>query len=113
MTNEPHPRSLISAFVVHSLYLLSLKFQDSSQSRSVAEQVSLSLTRSQARGMAQMLYIESSKTNKMTCVPSEDSDQPVHLPCMISFAVCMKKFESVTTHKAQSETLIRVGRCRG
>ena len=32
------------------------------------------------------------KTNKMNCAPSEDSDQPGHLPSLIRvFAVCMKK----------------------
>ena len=32
------------------------------------------------------------KTNKMACVPSEDSDQPGHPPSVIRvFAVCMKK----------------------
>ena len=32
------------------------------------------------------------KTNKMACAPSEDSDQPGHLPSLIRvFAVCMKK----------------------
>ena len=32
------------------------------------------------------------KTNKMACAPSEDSDQPGHLPTLIRFfAVCMKK----------------------
>ena len=32
------------------------------------------------------------KTNKMTCAPSEDSDQPVHLPSLMRiFAVRMKK----------------------
>ena len=32
------------------------------------------------------------KTNKMACAPSEDSDQPGHLPSLIrDFAVCMKK----------------------
>ena len=32
-------------------------------------------------------------TNKMTCAPSEDSDQPGHLPSLIRvFAVCMKKY---------------------
>ena len=32
------------------------------------------------------------KTNKMTCVPSEDSDQPGHPHSLIGvFAVCMKK----------------------
>ena len=32
------------------------------------------------------------KTNKMACAPSEDSDQPEHLPSLIRvFAVCMKK----------------------
>ena len=32
------------------------------------------------------------KTNKMACAPSEDSDQPGHLPSLIRvFAVCLKK----------------------
>ena len=32
------------------------------------------------------------KTNKMICAPSEDSDQPGHLPSLIRvFTVCMKK----------------------
>ena len=32
------------------------------------------------------------KTNKITCAPSEDSDQPGHLPSLIRvFAVHMKK----------------------
>ena len=32
------------------------------------------------------------KPNKMTCAPSEDSDQPGHPPSLIrGFAVCMKK----------------------
>ena len=32
------------------------------------------------------------KINKMTCAPSEDSDQPVHLPSLIVvFSVHMKK----------------------
>ena len=33
------------------------------------------------------------KTNKMTCVPSEDSDQPGHPPNLIrAFAVGMKNY---------------------
>ena len=32
------------------------------------------------------------KTNKLTCAPSEDSDEPGHPPSLIRvFAVCMKK----------------------
>ena len=32
------------------------------------------------------------ETNKMTCAPSEDSDQPGHLPSLIRvFAVCIKR----------------------
>ena len=32
------------------------------------------------------------KTNKITCAPSEDSDQPGHLPSLIRvFTVCLKK----------------------
>ena len=39
------------------------------------------------------------KTNKMTCAPSEDSDQPGHPASLIRvFAVRMKKFGSLTTH---------------
>ena len=36
--------------------------------------------------------LEHDKINKMTCVPSEDSDQPGHPPSLIRvFAVSMKK----------------------
>ena len=38
------------------------------------------------------LFEQHDKTNKMTCVPSEDSDQPGHLHSLIRvFVVCMKK----------------------
>ena len=37
-------------------------------------------------------WTEHDKTNKMTCAPSEDSDQPGHPPSLIRvFTVCMKK----------------------
>ena len=39
------------------------------------------------------------KTNKMTCAPSEDSDEPV----WSVFAVRMKKHWALATHKAHSE----------
>ena len=36
--------------------------------------------------------LQHDKTNKMTCVPNEDSGQPGHLPSLIwVFVVCMKK----------------------
>ena len=38
------------------------------------------------------IKLQRDKTNKMTCVPSEDSDQPGHPPCLIRvIAVHMKK----------------------
>ena len=39
-----------------------------------------------------VIELEPDKTNKMTCVPSKDSDQPGHMFSLFSdFAVCMKK----------------------
>ena len=44
------------------------------------------------------------KTNKITCGPSEDSDQSGHSPSLIKFfAVRMKKFGALATHKTRSE----------
>ena len=44
------------------------------------------------------------KTNKMTCAPSKDSDQPWHLPSLIRvFAVCMKKQWALTTYLAHGK----------
>ena len=62
------------------------------------------------------IYIASKKernTNKMTCAPSEDSDQLGHPPSLIRvFAVRMKKSWVLTYQlSAQSKTLIRLGRC--
>ena len=38
------------------------------------------------------MFITNHKTNKMTCAPSEDSDQPGNPPSLIRvFTVCMKK----------------------
>ena len=42
------------------------------------------------------------KTNKMTCGPSEDLDQPGHPPSLISLC-CPKKFGFLATHKAHSK----------
>ena len=48
------------------------------------------------------------KTNKMTCAPSEDSDQPVHPPSLIRvFAVRMKK---ACVHWAHTEDSDQTGR---
>ena len=42
------------------------------------------------------------KTNKMACAPSEDSDQPGHLPSLIRvFAVIMKKAWAISYQCAQ------------
>ena len=50
------------------------------------------------------------KTNKMTCAPSNDSDQPVHAPSLIRvFAVRMKKHWTLYLLNAQWR-LIRLSR---
>ena len=47
---------------------------------------------------------------KMTCAPSEDSDQPGHPPSLIRvFAVGMKKHWPLATYWAHRKTLIRLG----
>ena len=53
------------------------------------------------------------KTNKMTCAPSADSDQPGHPPSLIRvFTVRMKKAQVLSYPlSATSKTLIRLGRC--
>ena len=55
---------------------------------SVAEQASLSLTwlhvQSQVFSRHGSFEPLQDKTNKMTCAPSEDSDQPRHLPSLLS-----------------------------
>ena len=53
------------------------------------------------------------KTNKMTVCPSEDSDQPGHLPSLIRvFTVCMKKAWVLSYLLAQGKTLIRLSECQ-
>ena len=48
--------------------------------------------------------LQHDKTNKMTCAPSEDLDQPGHPPSLIRvFAVCMKKPLVLNTHCVHSE----------
>ena len=50
------------------------------------------------------------KTNKMTCAPSEDSDQPGHPPSLIRvFAVCMKKALVLIYPLSAQRGLIRLG----
>ena len=43
------------------------------------------------------------KTNKMSCVPSEDSDQPRHPPSLMSSLSAWRKLGSLATHWAHSE----------
>ena len=51
------------------------------------------------------------KTNKMTGVPSEDSDQPGHPPSLIRvFAVHMKKLGSIAAH---TQVILLVLSCGG
>ena len=49
------------------------------------------------------------KTNKMACVPSEDSDQPGHLPPLRVFAVRMKKAWVLSYPLSTQQRLIRLG----
>ena len=54
------------------------------------------------------------KTNKMACAPSEDSDQPGHLPSLIRvFPVCMKKVQILSYPLSTQQRLIRLGGCPG
>ena len=55
------------------------------------------------------------KTNKMTCVPSEDSDQPGHLPSLIRiFAVHIEEtLCPKLPNERTAKTLIRLGGCPG
>ena len=51
------------------------------------------------------------KTNKMTCAPSEDSDQPGHRPSLIGvFAVRMKKAWVLSYQMSASEDSDQTGR---
>ena len=46
----------------------------------------------EVRVTVKLFELPRDKTNKVACVPSEDSDQPGHLPSLIRiFAVRMKK----------------------
>ena len=122
-----HPRSLISAFVVRYLDcivpLVSISNISSLCLASAAAQAGLSLPWSQTLKtdfvMTRLKYkelnrllgscihflllineLEYDKTNKMTCVPSKDSDQPEQLRAQGSFMRTAK-------------TLIRLGRYPG
>ena len=54
------------------------------------------------------------KTNKMACAPSEDSDQPGHLPSLIrAFAFCMKKAWVLSYSLSAQRRLWSLGRCLG
>ena len=52
------------------------------------------------------------KTNRMTCTPSEDSDQPGHLPNLISLCFWLKKVW-ILSYPFTAKTLIRLGGCPG
>ena len=52
------------------------------------------------------------KTDKMTCAPSEDSDQPGHLPSLMRvFAVCMKEPWVLSYPLRAQRRLVRSGGC--
>ena len=54
------------------------------------------------------------KTNRMTCAPSKDSDQPGHPPSLIRvFTVCMKKAWDLSYPLSAQQRLIRPGGCPG
>ena len=54
------------------------------------------------------------KTNKMACAPSEDSEQPGHLPSLIRvFAVHTKKTWVLSYPLSAQPRLIRLGWCPG
>ena len=54
------------------------------------------------------------KTNKVACVPSEDSAQPWHPPSLIEvFTVHMKKAQVLSYPLSAQRRLIRLGRCPG
>ena len=54
------------------------------------------------------------KTDKMTCAPSEDTDQPGHLPSLIrAFTVHMKKPWVLSYPLSAQWRLIRLGGCPG
>ena len=56
----------------------------------------------------------SDKTNKMTCAPGEDSDQPGHPPSLIRvFAVRMKKHWALNYRLSAQWRLIILGECPG
>ena len=54
------------------------------------------------------------KSNKMSCAPSKDSDQPGHLPSLIRvFAVRLKKLWVLSYPLSSQKRLIRLGGCPG
>ena len=53
------------------------------------------------------------KTNKMACVPSKDSDQPGHLPSLISLLSAWRNLRFLATYWAHSEDSDQTGRIWG
>ena len=62
----------------------------------------------------QYLSLHKDKTNKMTCAPSEDSDQPGHLPSLISLHCPYEEaWSPCLSLERTAKALIRLGRCPG
>ena len=129
-----HPCSLISTFVIHCLdsmiCMLALLKVSRFYLASVAEQAGLNLTCSEipedtflrdvaymmnriySQSLIDILTIEPphDKTNKMTCASSEDSDQPGHLPSLISLRCPHEEsLGDLATHWAHSKDSDQTG----
>ena len=104
---------MISAFVVRCLdsIILLLAIAEISRPKlvSVAEQTGLSLNWTQTLKTDFLVtwlvyWVPHDKTNKMTCVPSEDSVQPGHPPSLIRvFAVRSKGSKGPNLSSRDSE----------
>ena len=119
---QRHPLSLISTCVIgcldSTIPIVAVSKIPRLFLASVAEEAGLSLTWSHnSRGrfshdMAQEPPHD--KSNKMTCAPTEDSDQPGHPPRLISvFAICSVGSYGPSASSCGQRRLIRVGRCPG
>ena len=60
------------------------------------------------------IELEHDKTNKITCAPSEASDQPAHWTCLISLCCALYWYlRTQTFFRRTAKTLIRLGGCPG
>ena len=60
------------------------------------------------------IWAAADKTNKMTCVPSEDSDQPGHPPSLISLHCALNGYlRTKAFFMRTAKTLIKLGGCPG